>query len=321
MVQQLIAEHPDAVLAKLRNRWKRERRRQRHSEQGFRQRLQVRWGVPMEKLRMLLTVASEFGAAINSDLRNAAEGESKCLIDVLTRLHARACQITCEVECLLSGGFSDGAMARWRSLHEVAVVALFISKHGAQCAERYIHHEIVESRKGAKNYERFQGRLGYEPIALSELEDVERQYQLVLKRYGRDFREQYGWARPYLEVSENARVNFSDIEAAVDVDHMRVHYQMASHNVHANPKGVFFKLGIVGESNVLLAGASNAGLADPGHSSAISLNQVSSTLAVLDPSLDNIIVMQIMVKLADEIGSGFLEASENLEQDHAKVVD
>jgi hypothetical protein len=42
-----------------------------------------------------------------------------------------------------------------------------------------------------------------------------------------------------------------------------------------NPEGVFFKLGLIGESEVLLAGPSNAGLTDPGHASALSLMQIS----------------------------------------------
>jgi hypothetical protein len=43
---------------------------------------------------------------------------------------------------------------------------------------------------------------------------------------------------------------FKDIERAAGIDHLRAHYRMASHNVHANPKGVFFKLGMLEESQV-----------------------------------------------------------------------
>ena len=210
-------------------------------------------------------------------------------------------------------------MARWRSLHEVAVVALFISKNGSECAERYTYHQFVESRKAAKNYERCQIRLGYEPIAEAEVEEIERLYQFVLDKYGAEFREQYGWARPYLSVPEKARVNFSDIEEAADIDHLRAHYQMASHNVHANPKGVFFKLGLIAESEVLLAGPSNAGFAEPGHASAISLMQASSALMKINTTLDNIVLLKIMMKLTDEIGAGFLAAAKRLSEDEASL--
>lgn len=318
LVQKFIEEQPENILTVLRRRWRSELKHQLRDEREFRRHLQFRWSVPIEQLRMLLTIAREFGSEANSDLRRPDMGDEKHLIDVLTRLHARACQITCEVECLLSGGFSDGAMARWRSLHEVAVVALFTSKHGAECAERYTYHQFVESRKAAKNYERCQTRLGYKPIPESELEEIERQYQFVLEKYGRQFREQYGWARPYLNVSEKACVKFSDIETAAGIDHLRAHYQMASHNVHANPKGVFFKLGLIAESDVLLAGPSNAGLVDPGHASALSLIQASTALMNINPTLDNIVLVKLMMKLADAIGDTFLAASEKLGLDDAR---
>jgi len=76
---------------------------------------------------------------------------------------------------------------------------------------------------------------------------------------------------------------------------------MASHNVHANPKGVFFKLGMLAESQVLLAGPSNAGLADPGHGAALSLSRVTAALVGLQqpPTLDNNVALLMMVQLGD----------------------
>jgi hypothetical protein len=86
---------------------------------------------------------------------------------------------------------------------------------------------------------------------------------------------------------KKAKPTFRDIEDSVGTDHLRAHYRMASHNVHANPKGVFFKLRLLPEAQLLLAGRSNAGLADPGHGTSISLGQVSSTLLTLQRTLDN----------------------------------
>jgi hypothetical protein len=90
---------------------------------------------------------------------------------------------------------------------------------------------------------------------------------------------------------------------------------MASHNVHANPKGVFFKLGLLGETDTLLAGPSNAGLADPGHATALSLVLISSLLLHLYPTLDNNIVMKVIQELGGEIGSALLSAHKKLEAD------
>jgi hypothetical protein len=108
---------------------------------------------------------------------------------------------------------------------------------------------------------------------------------------------------------------FADIELAAGIDHLRAHYRMASHNVHANPKGVFFKLGLLKECQVLLSGPSNAGLADPGHGAAISLAQVSTTFGTLRPTFDNIVALKIIMQLVTEIGDDFAKAHSKLEED------
>lgn len=87
---------------------------------------------------------------------------------------------------------------------------------------------------------------------------------------------------------------------------------MASHNVHANPKGVFFKLGLLEESDILLAGPSNAGLSDPGQSAAIALLQVTTTLCVLNPDIDSIVGQKILARLTDEACQLFASAHEKL---------
>jgi hypothetical protein len=98
----------------------------------------------------------------------------------------------------------------------------------------------------------------------------------VIAKYGPDFAKgDYGWAGHHLG---KTKPTFRNIEAAMQIDHFRAHYRLASHNVHANPKGVFFKLGTLAESQVLLAGPSNAGLADPGHGAAISLSRIKGDL-------------------------------------------
>jgi hypothetical protein len=90
---------------------------------------------------------------------------------------------------------------------------------------------------------------------------------------------------------------------------------MASHNVHANPKGVFFKLGLIGDEQTMLAGPSNAGLADPGYATALSLVQITSTLVLLYPTMDNNIAVRIMFKLTEEVGKQMSAAHEQLVKD------
>jgi hypothetical protein len=302
------------VLADLKRKWRAESRLQRRDLAGFRKRLYDRWKLPLEGLRMLLTISRELGSSINQEIRQSTEASTgKHLIDVLVRSHARACQITEEIIYLLEGGFADGAMARWRTLHEVAVVASFVAAHGEDLAERYVLHQAVESKRAAADYEKCQQRLGYEPLKESEVKAVQSSYDAVIARFGPDFgKGGYGWAAHHVKI---ARPTFVDIERAAGIGHLRAHFRMASHNVHANPKGIFFKLGLLDESQVLLAGPSNAGLADPGHAAALSLAQVSAALGTLQPTLDNNAALQIIAQLVGELGELFGQAHGRLLED------
>jgi hypothetical protein len=316
LITRAISHGSQRVLADLKRNWHGESRLQHRELTGFKKRLSARWRMPLASLRMLLTISRELGDTVNCETREASDVSSQSyLIDVLIRLHARACQITEEIICLLEGGFADGAMARWRTLHEVAVVAQFISAHGEDLAERYVLHQAVESKRAMDDYQKCQPHLSYEPLEQGEIKAVRDSYDAVIARFGKNFKSQYGWAADHLNI---ARPTFENIEYAAGIGHLRAHYRMASHNVHANPKGLFFKLGLLKESELLLADPSNAGLADPGSAAALSLAQVSTALSLLQTTVDNTVALQIIAQLVDEIGEAFGKAHERLAEDAAK---
>ena len=66
---------------------------------------------------------------------------------------------------------------------------------------------------------------------------------------------------------------------------------------------------------MLLAGASNAGLADPGHCTAITLTMASVALLTSQPNLDGLVACKCMLLLCDDIGKVLLQAHETLEDD------
>jgi hypothetical protein len=104
--------------------------------------------------------------------------------------------------------------------------------------------------------------------------------------------------------------------------HLRPFYKMASHNVHANPKGVFFKLGLyaAGEE-VLLAGPSDMGLADPADGTAISLGQITITLLMTRPNIDRLVISETLMTLGREIGETFLKIQLALEKSDQEMRD
>jgi hypothetical protein len=126
-------------------------------------------------------------------------------------------------------------------------------------------------------------------------------------RFGDPYGEEYGWAAETLGLRTP---KFIDIERNAGLGHLRPYYKLASHNVHANPKGVFFKLGLLPDQQMLLAGPSDLGLADPGHGTALSLSQITITLLTMKPNIDRLVICQILARLEDEVGEAFSSKGE-----------
>jgi hypothetical protein len=286
----------------------RSRRKQRQSFEADPVRV---WRKPLDLLEMIVAVAYEAGDDFNREYRAQPSQANDRVLEVLTRLHARACQIASEVLVLLRAGFADGAHARWRSLHEVAVVAFFIESEGGEIAERYLCYEAIESYKGAKQHQEHCEALGFEPIPDQEFGQIESACRRLKARFGEAYAQDYGWAA---SAFGGKAPRFIDIEKKVGLAHLRPFYKMACHNVHAGPKGVFFRLGLCpGSEPILLAGPSDAGLADPAQGMAISLGQITSTLLNTKPSLDTLVVSWVLMKLAGEVARESAEVQAALE--------
>jgi hypothetical protein len=310
IVEKTLETSSAVLLTALKADWGRESKSQRRDRSGFRRRLYTRWGKGLELLKMFITISREVGSEINAAAR--VKDNLAVSTDVMTRLHARACQISEEVVCLLENGFSDGAMARWRTLHEVSAVTSLILKHGEELAERYSAHQAIESAKAARLYQKHHQRLNQPPIKQETIDFIERERMMLLQKYGKEFDKNYGWAAKHLQIADPTLAIL--IEKA-DIDHLSPYYKMASHNVHANPKGIYFKLGHIGESEVLLAGPSNAGLTDPGHSTALSLLQITAAIVSIEPTLDDLAALRILQTLEKEVGEEFIAAHNQLEHD------
>jgi Family of unknown function (DUF5677) len=316
LLLQMQVDIAPQIFKTLKRRWPAECRAQTRELSEFRNRLNQRWRAGIDKLRMLVTMARELGDNINRDARQNLASPGIALVDVLTRLHVRSCQVAEEVIVLLQTGFANGAMARWRTMHEIFVTAAFISEHGDSCAERYRDHQIVESQKGAQEYDAIYARLGYDPIPAEEMDSIRKEYENAIRKHGRTFSGQYGWAAQDLNLKQPT---FKDIEKAVGTDHLRGHYRMASHGVHANPKGIFFSMTSIFPVELLLAGPSNSGLADAGDGAALSLLMVSSTLLSLSPTFDHQVALRVMGLLREEIGTAFLRAHQKLHREEEQL--
>lgn len=308
LVDSVLGYFPPRLLRQMKRNWPDHSARHRAATSRFEQRLWRHWRRPLGGYAMLISIADELGQEVNEEVR--LRKRVPAVADALTRLHARACQIAREIEVLLRTGYADGALARWRTLHEIVVVAYFIESHGRDMAERYLAHLDIENYRSALSYRDHTQRRRFAPLNQEHLAELQRRRDRLVTKYGPSFKEDYGWAS---SAFGGKRATFRDIEKATDLDHWRPDYKLASHNVHAGPKGISFRLGLLEGEDLLLSGASMHGLADVGINAAISLIQITTIAMNQATDLDRLCTVSAMLTLMDEVVVAF----DQVAQQHA----
>ena len=313
VLPELTAKAAAGLLAKLKDGTDAMFADRRHSRSGFLKRQREKWGKPLDLLFMLMEAAREAGEDYNQAFEGKAAADQDFVFDALRHLHARACLVASEVHWLMEGGFASGAMARWRTLHEITVVACFLRGKGQEVAKRYLLHHVVDTYKAAEDYQKRHQEFDYEPMPAEDLARLQSQCDTLCQRYGKTYKEQWGWAADALKPRPP---NFAEIEAAVSFDRQRPFYKLACHSTHAGSKGIHFDLGNAlnpPDSDILLAGPSDAGLFDPGACTANSLLHITTTLLFYrNEKLAVLFVVEALDLLRDEIIEGFAEAEAEL---------
>jgi hypothetical protein len=282
----------------------------------FRFNLQARWRKGFDALRMLIELSRDIGTDFHRRASRSRSRRRAHLNKALSHLHVRAIQIASEIMVLMENGYADGAMARWRTLHEVACVAMVLGDGGEALAERYLAHEIVEAKKGLGQYQQCHPKLGYAPFSKRAAARIERDYADAISRYGKDFGGDYGWVAAHLG---NSRPNFSNIEDAAGRAMMRSHYKMASHNVHASTKGIAYRLGSLDRHYAVIAGASNVGFVEPGQNLALSLMHITMLLLPTSWTLDKIAQLMALNKLHDRIPRALAQSERAIAKDEKAI--
>lgn len=221
-------------------------------EDGFVERNYERWRDGFDRLRMFRCLCLEAGHAFQQEFLRHPKYKGDVLLGVLMRLHARACRVTGEVVALLINGYPDGAMSRWRTLHEMAVTALVLRKYERAAAEDYIRHALVESVKGMERYQQTASAMGREPYSTEELEKARELRNKILLAYGENFKGRNGWAQRYIGAN-----SFAKLQSAVGLEKWDNDYSWASLDIHSAYREMKSLLGMAeAKEEVLLAGPS-----------------------------------------------------------------
>jgi hypothetical protein len=280
---------------------------------SFEIRLRDPWAPAFDRYEALLVSALEMGELFAK--RHAAEADREGaggdrLFDAMVRLHARAVLIADEVFSLLRSGHAAGALARWRTLHEVAVVMAFLAKGGPALAERYLLHDTIARWRALDDDQLFAERLGEEPFGAEEIDDMRSQRDRLVERFGSAYGEAWGWAADALR---KRRPTFRDIEQAADLAHWRPYRRWASQNVHAGPHAILDVMGAGDAEGMLLAGASDMDLVRPGANASLSLALATVELLATRVGLDELVSVRVIMTLSREANEAFWAAHGELE--------
>jgi hypothetical protein len=240
------------------------------------------WGAALDAYYTVTVAAIELGA-LYSQRRAEAQVPADRVSSALALLHARTCQTSLEVHALLAAGFPGGAYGRYRTLHELAVTTAVIAEHGrtpehADLADRYLDHTHIEHYQQARHFQRSSSHLGWQPFSRETMRTLKNERDRLITRYGPDYAQPYGWAAGLIRPP----LTFERLEAKANMNLLRYFYVTGSHLVHATAHGLRMTLAPAqdGQSAVVIAGPSDAGLCQPARASLNALLDVTGGLVL-----------------------------------------
>ena len=276
--------------------------------EGFNKRNYLRCKKGFDKLEMLRQISIEAGMEFQKEFLKYPEYENDPLLGVLMRQHANACRITGEIIHLLKGGYSDGAIARWRTLFEIAVTSLVLNRHGKESAEDYIKHGTLKSIEGMEEYQKTAKEMKVEPYSKEEM-DLAIELKKELKK-----EIDYSWTLKYTKFGKMEK-----LREYVGLEKWSHYYMLASKNIHADFHEMNSLMAMSeAKENMLLLGQSYSGMTEPAHITAIQLNQITGaflTAYIQEENIkidykDSMLFLSLLKQYSDDIGKIFLECEQ-----------
>lgn len=174
---------------------------ERKDERIFTKHLHDIWGYCFKLTDVLYVIATEtaidFQKFMNSETNDIRENY-QYRYNALMVIHGRCLQIFKEVNCLCKNGFADGALARWRTMYELCVVAFFISNNGEEVAKAFAESGRIE------NNEYYNWALvsqDFKNIKKVKFADLQRFY---LEKYDNIWKKQYSFSSKIVHASSIA---------------------------------------------------------------------------------------------------------------------
>ena len=286
----------------------------------FTSRISQRWLTPLSLLDTMIMLSEEICTDfIDNTSEMVVEDEERpstvtsLRFFTVMKLLSKIIITAKEISYLLKGGFSDAAISRWRTLHEMdTVLQIFTHIYNDQdkvndIALRYNDSVVLEQ---FKEYKKTYRKDNNSELYLELKKDV----QEIIKKYGENFYKSYEWARPL--ISKNGPIYFKDLEKLSNNNHLEEYYQQANYQIHGSPSGVYYSNGEIEDNRISSAtfvfGPSNYGLSLPGQLTAISLSKSIASFLLIKISIDNVIQVNVLSLILNDILDEFNSIQQNI---------
>jgi hypothetical protein len=281
---------------------------------GVEARRYARWKEPLDLFECLIRISERAGEKHKQRPDPSTLKTYKAKFTALVKLHVRACRVSKEILVLLAAGYPDGAFARWRTLRELAVVSVLLSDNDETLSQRYLEHQTLMILKEANDYQNYHSKLGYPPIDKTVLDNLRKERDRLIKKYGNEFKTDWGWASCILP-----KPTFTTLARKAKLDHLQPFFRLSSAAVHGLSRG-FHSLGLMADSQdtVLLSGPSNYGLADTLQNASISLHQITFCLLNFEVDPESLVEGLIMDSFVKEIAIKAVDIQKAIEEESSK---
>lgn len=278
----------------------------RENTKKFEKRNFSRWKPAFDHLEMLWHVAHELGELHGKDVQRRNEKDNNKTMAALAHIFPKSLLVVREIICLLRGGFPDGALTRWRSLHELSVTAMYIAKYGESTAIQYLLSFHFSARRAAYQMNEYSERSGLVGFTAEKLAEFDELCDMAEQCLGKTIDKDRNGEWPKITVSHPT---FAQVEESVDMDHWRPWYKWASSVTHAGHRPADKSLGLAETTvPINLVGASNSGFVDPFQLTALSLAQLVETYLYHSVNLDRILHIDVFHELAKEMAGIAIKA-------------
>lgn len=280
------------------------------------ERIETAWGEGLGLLDAMISFAEELLEFVRRRVKGGIPDEDWTRAALLLIL-ARGIQTSWEVRTLLRNGYASGAWARWRTLHELSVLAKLIGKHGDAVAQAYLAHDEVQTLRTIQAFEKSSATpetwAAHRKIQETRVRELE-------AKYGKDlFKRDYGWAGFAFPNTtfRYPKPALDDLEDEVGLMHARGVRKKADHAVHAGARGYIDNPGHpVWPAKRLLAGPSPFGLDQAAEWTAQSLTSLAGAFLREDAIPSETLTVGAIIRLREQVMDA-LETARNGSGKHA----